>query len=542
LIFIGVVPRDTAMMIPRRPSPHGMNLRKKQAACIGVGLGAAASGYLSPEALIPSNFVASVQPTAASLRGCTQRLQFQNDEKVIPGTLESVVPFKAPHLPSALQKASADRGAWISGNTVAPILLAAGALTIGCRHSEFKNKSTCSHVVLKARSSSTDEDESWLNEITAPLLLLVLAVLYGANVPLLKEVETEAPLDLTAPEVLLLRFVTASTLTLPWLVFNFRKAVTVWRPALELSFWLCGGYALQLIGLEKTSASVAAITTALVGVTVQTLQVVIGGRPVKPLVVASSLGTIAGLLVFVSAPGTTQAGAINSGSLVDKVLNVFDVLASPPRPLPHEALLQSVPGEALAVMGAIFFGVHVWRCNGILEAAESEHSSADKDYELALAIVQCTVTTLFCLLLSMVDSPYSLQEQLAIAERLSPTVWLQIAACGVLCTGLPSVLELFAFKVVTPEVSSLIYCTIPLWGAVLGVVFLHDGFGPQSLFGGAIILLSSLMPSIVGVVAEEDKAGMSIPCVSSEEARSADSNEEVVLTKVEEEEVLLVRK
>jgi len=30
--------------------------------------------------------------------------------------------------------------------------------------------------------------------------------------------------------------------------------------------------------------------------------------------------------------------------------------------------------------------------------------------------------------------------------------------------------------------------------------------------------------------------------VSSEEARSADSNEEVVLTKVEEEEVLLVRK
>lgn len=514
----------------KQTSINCTNRKRKRVACIGAGLGAAAS-YLTLEPSLPSNFIAPVPASSPLLCRNTQRSHLQKVQRIT--SCPCVVSLEAHILPPLERGTSAEALPWISWQTLAPAVIAAGAVTSRRCHSRFSRGSVRCSVILRGKKATTVENESWLNEVTGPLLLLVLAVLYGGNVPLLKAVETQAPIDLTAPEVLLLRFVTASILTLPWLLFNLDKAMAVWRPATELSFWLWAGYTFQIFGLEKTSASVAAITTALVGVTVQTLEVVIEGRSVKPLVIASSLGTIAGLSIFVTAPGAPAQPSIKS--LVDRMLNLFSFLKAKSEPLPHEALLKNIPGEAIAVVGAVLFGVHVWRCNRIISAAENDTSPAGKDYELALAIVQCIVTTLFCLSLTIVDSPYSLQDQLAIAERLRPTVWLQIAACGVLCTGLPSVLELFAFKVVSPAVSSLIYCTIPLWGAVLGVVFLHDGFGPQSLLGAAIILMSSLTPSVMDMFGEKDRDEENVAQFSSEATCSINNIEEIDPTLVEED-------
>jgi len=326
----------------------------------------------------------------------------------------------------------------------------------------------------------------------------VLAVLYGGNVPLLKTIETETPLDVTAPEVLTLRFFTAWLLVIPWMLANPNKVKAVVLPGTELAFWLWSGYTFQILGLEKTSATTAAITTALVGVTVQALEVLVDGKPLRPVVAASSAGVLGGLWLFATAPGGVKNPV---SSLVDRVLGLFPFLQPQALPLPHEAVLGSVPGEVLAVLGAALFGTHVWRCNAILAGSKDVEESVGEDFELALAVVQVFVVTLLCFGFSVLDSPYSLERQLHTIERLDLRVWLQIMACGVVCTGLPSVLELFAFKVVPPAVASLIYCTIPLWGTVLGVIFLHDALGPQSIAGGAVILASALGPSIVDLLA-----------------------------------------
>lgn len=337
-------------------------------------------------------------------------------------------------------------------------------------------------------ATSADDGPFGLNASSGAALLLLLAVLYGANVPLIKDIEN-APLDINPPEVLALRFVTASLLVVPWVWANVEKATAVLMPAAELAFWLWLGYFLQILGLEKTPASITAITTALCGVTVQSLEFLLEGKPFRPVVVFSSLVNLLGLYLFVTAPVQTGLRGFAHGFAA--------LLPMWMPPLRHEALFDFLPGEALAIAGAICFGIHVYRCNCILRDPENEETAAGKDFELALAIVQCILVTIVSLVVTTLDNPTPLMQQVGALGKLNPIMWLKIAACGIICTGVPSVVELYAFKVVRPEVASLIYCTIPLWGALLGVVFLRDGFTFQSILGGIMILGSSFAPSIL---------------------------------------------
>jgi len=344
--------------------------------------------------------------------------------------------------------------------------------------------------------------DALINEVTAPAVLLVLAVLYGGNVPLLKTVELTAPLNLTAPELLSLRFVAASVVVLPWLVLNWKQVRPVLQPACELGFWLVVGYALQILGLEKTSVSTAAVATALTGPFVQALQIVVDKKPFVPFVGACSLGTLGGIALFATAPG---GGENPLAPLIERILNFFPLLAQHPR-LPHEALLSGVPGEALALGGVFFFAVHVWRSNAVVSEGDKTGELKGDDFEVGLASVQLVVATALCILWSFFDSPFTTSEQFTVLQRLDVNAWGQIAACGVLCTGIPALLELFAFKFVEPAIASLIYCTIPLWGTMLGVFFLHDSFGPQSIAAGLIILSCSFAPSAVELWEKREQA------------------------------------
>jgi len=333
-----------------------------------------------------------------------------------------------------------------------------------------------------------------INEVTAPALLLVLAILYGGNVPLLKSVELVAPMNLTAPELLALRFLAAMLAVSPWLLANCTRIRPVLLPACELAFWLFVGYTLQILGLEKTSASTTAVATALTGPFVQIIEFLIDGKQFSPLVAVSSLGTFGGIALFVTAPG----GQVDPFKpILDRFLNFFPMLAPPN--MPHEALLNGVPGQALAILGALFFAIHVWRSTRLVEKGDPTGELAG-DFEVGLASVQLWAATALCVAFSVLDSPFSTTEQLDVLHRLDSNVWGQIAACGAICTALPAVLELFAFKLVEPAVASLIYCTIPLWGTVLGIVFLHDSCGPQSILAGCIILACSFAPSAAELV------------------------------------------
>lgn len=352
------------------------------------------------------------------------------------------------------------------------------------------------------------ESSGFVNKVTAPGILVLMAILYGGNVPLLKTVELEAPMDLTAPELLALRFIAAAAVAVPFFISNSKQVSTLVGPSTELAFWLFMGYALQILGLEKTSASTCAVATALTGPFVQVLEFVVDKKEFTPLVVLCSAGTFAGLALFVSAPSMAAAEPPLRG-FFDRLWNILG-LVEPKAPLPHEAFLKDVPGELLAVAGTFFFAVHVYRSNRLIAQGETEGSAdAPKGDDLAvgLAAVQMVAAAVICMVASFIDSPYTTAEQFAIAERLAPRIWLQIVICGLLCTGLPAVVELFAFKFVGPAISSLIYCTIPLWGTLLSVLFLKEKLGPQAILASALILVCSLGPSVLAILnpGTEDK-------------------------------------
>eukprot|EP00439_Symbiodinium_sp_Y106_P025016 s718_g3.t1 len=300
-------------------------------------------------------------------------------------------------------------------------------------------------------------------------------------------------MDLTAPELLALRFIAAAAVAVPFFISNSKQVSTLVGPSTELAFWLFMGYALQILagapGLEKTSASTCAVATALTGPFVQVLEFVVDKKEFTPLVVLCSAGTFAGLALFVSAPSMAAAEPPLRG-FFDRLWNILG-LVEPKAPLPHEAFLKDVPGELLAVAGTFFFAVHVYRSNRLIAQGETEGSAdAPKGDDLAvgLAAVQMVAAAVICMVASFIDSPYTTAEQFAIAERLAPRIWLQIVICGLLCTGRDR--GLFAFKFVGPAISSLIYCTIPL-----------------AILASALILVCSLGPSVLAILnpGTEDK-------------------------------------
>ncbi|CAE7552673.1 unnamed protein product [Symbiodinium natans] len=387
---------------------------------------------------------------------------------------------------------------------------AAGLRVLLSKRSHLRGTAVARRSAGIAGKPPPDSESGLVNEVTAPAILVLMAILYGGNVPLLKTVELEAPMDLTAPELLALRFISAAVVSLPFFTFNFKQVRSLAIPSVELAFWLFFGYALQILGLEKTSASTCAVATALTGPFVQVLEFVVDGKQFTPLVVACSVGTFAGLALFVSAPSlATPVPPLRA--VFERLFNFLSIV-EPPAPMPHEALLKDVPGELLAILGTFFFAVHVYRSNRIIGQSETQQAEEGEgsddargdDFAVGLAAVQLVAAAVICVVASSFDSPYTTGEQLSVAERLSPAIWAQIVACGLLCTGLPAVVELFAFKFVGPAIASLIYCTIPLWGTLLSVVFLQEKLGPQAILASLLILTSSLGPSVYALLNPEE--------------------------------------
>jgi len=354
-------------------------------------------------------------------------------------------------------------------------------------------------AAAEADAAAAPGPAAWgLDKTTGALLLAVLAVLYGANTPLLKSVDSVAPLDLTSTELVALRFITAAAPLLPCLLLSLGSTWRALRPGLELGFWLWVAYSLQILGLEKLPASVATVLFALCGLMVQALDFALDGKPLSPAAVLSSLGALLGLVVFVTAP---------SGVREEETVGLFWVFAASlrkalegllkPAPAPHEALLRDVPGEALVLLGTFFFAVHVWRSAALVPGAApadegQEAEGEDTSFGLALGAVQLVVCAVLGVGLGLLDSTHPGRAQLAVVAGLDAGVWQRVAACGVLCTALPQTLELFALQVTPPAQAALIYCTIPVWGTALSVLLLGDPLAPQAVAGAALIVLCSL--------------------------------------------------
>jgi len=330
-----------------------------------------------------------------------------------------------------------------------------------------------------------------LDESSGSALLLVLAFLYAVNAPLLKSLEGG---EANGIELILLRFVFSVVPVLPWLVSNFRDAARHVSTGVELGFWLWAGYTLQCLALDHCSASKATVIFALCGLMVQALEAVFDKKPLSMPTVLSTLGALAGLGIFVSA-STESAGGVETGS------SAVATMATTATPL--LTMLESVPGEALCLLGTFFFAVHVWRSAalGVEGGDDSNEASEDNDKKLlSLAALQMVTAAMLEFGLWWFSSTNPLSTQFSKLLSLDSDVWLRMAFSGVLMTSFPHVLELFALRVTPAAKAALIYCTIPVWGVLLSVLVLGEPLSSQAAFGGLLILgcsipWSTLLPS-----------------------------------------------
>jgi drug/metabolite transporter (DMT)-like permease len=77
-------------------------------------------------------------------------------------------------------------------------------------------------------------------------------------------------------------------------------------------------------------------------------------------------------------------------------------------------------------------------------------------------------------------------------HHVSLKVWLALAASGLLCTALTTLLWNYGMTRVPASQAGVLLNMEPLIGSLLGVLVLHEYLGPLAFLGGALILLAAI--------------------------------------------------
>lgn len=135
-------------------------------------------------------------------------------------------------------------------------------------------------------------------------------------------------------------------------------------------------------------------------------------------------------------------------------------------------------GEALCMIAAVFYSVTIILTNRL----------ARRDDPLVLGIVQVGVVGALGMLAACVFEHPALPAD-------GPT-WGCVIALAVVCSGFGFTFQPVAQKYMSSEQAGMFCALSPLTAAVLGVLFLHERFGPVGLIGAACILAGICIGSI----------------------------------------------
>lgn len=286
------------------------------------------------------------------------------------------------------------------------------------------------------------------------LLLNLGAALFGSNQVVIKTTESSvSPGALSA-----LRFIIAAAFFAPDMLKGL-KDKELRSGAVELGFWLFGGYTAQAIGLFSTTAARGAFTGTF---TVLAVPILVGlsGRRVATTTWIAALIAIGGVGLL-----TTSGTEANVGDL-------------------------------WCILSAILFGVHKWR---------SEETTAKfPDQTKELVGLQIWVIMLASCVYCAPELVGHLQQSglEGVLTSAMSLPWLALAFMGLGTTGLTLLIEMEALKEVSAPLAALIYTAEPLWGALFAYYALGERWGPTGWVGAALIVSSSLMAQFAG-----DEAG-----------------------------------
>ncbi|CAL8471255.1 g10797 [Coccomyxa elongata] len=281
------------------------------------------------------------------------------------------------------------------------------------------------------------------------ILLNISAALFGSNQVVIKLAEA----DVSVGALNALRFGIAALCFLPAASRGLRMP-QLRGTALELGMWLFGGYTLQAMGLELTTASRGAFTGTF---TVLAVPILVGlsGRRIPWSTWAAAAGALTGVGLL-----TTSGADPNVG-------------------------------DALCIGSAALFGVHKWRS----ETATARHSASTNELIAVQLLVLAAASALLCAPEFLQQASQGPDHVLAAASNLP---WPALAFMGLATTAFTLSVEMHALKAVSSPLAALIYTAEPLWGALFAWVLLGERWGPTGWAGAALIIASTLAAQFAG--------------------------------------------
>lgn len=287
------------------------------------------------------------------------------------------------------------------------------------------------------------------------ILLNVLVLLVAANWVIVKD--TGNNFDPYAFATL--RFGVATLAFSPFLKKALKNKDVV-RAGVELGVWCALGYLFQSAGLAATDASRASFLSTFTVIVVPLLAG-LTGNGVKPLIWATSVVALVGVGLL------EDSGA------------AFCI------------------GDVWSFLSAVFFGVQLFRTEGLARALPSNST-------LPLMSIILGTTCLLSLGATLAINPSEVLAALAhpVADwqaMASPSFpWAQIWYTGLLSTDVALLIEVIALHSVSSTDAAIVYTLEPVLGAGFAYMLLGERWGPNGFIGAALIIGSSLSAQLFG--------------------------------------------
>jgi drug/metabolite transporter (DMT)-like permease len=279
--------------------------------------------------------------------------------------------------------------------------------------------------------------------------IVMLTVIWGTSFAVTKDILSLLPVALLAA----LRSV-LSLISLFWVKPDRRSLV----PGLWLGLIASGGFIAQMIGLTSTTASKSAFIIALNSLVAPLISAWFFKHFVPRRAYVATLIALIGLALMTLAG---QTGVVN-------------------------------PGDMWSLIAALFFGVYIAYVGEI----------ANKTSVLA-------VTQMQYLVMSVVTVVWA-WPHLTTIPSLTPSVWLVVLYLGVVCMSVPTVLQIWAQRVVPSYLAALLFILEPVFASFFAFLWLNerlsslDWLGALLVFVALIVCTLPFKPSPVKVSANNE--------------------------------------
>lgn len=267
---------------------------------------------------------------------------------------------------------------------------------------------------------------------------LLVAAIWGSAFVFMKD-----SFDHIAPATFLaLRFSLASVVL--WLLLGAKRRrlrPRAWRDGALVGLALWGGYYLQTLGLEQTTASNSALITGAYVVFVPLISWCFTRR-IQPAQLMIGWITLVAIAI-ISLDGDFRFGR----------------------------------GELLVLLGSLVYAMHF-----LLLGHYAPH------YDTTLfTTLQITFAAGYNILAALITDP------LPHFSQLPATVWGALFFTAVFATALAFFIQTAAQKVLAPAPAAVLFTTECLFGVLFGVLLLNEQLLPRQLLGGAIMLCCILL-------------------------------------------------